>query len=148
MGVEICRTKNQANTIGYALPTMRLRRVTRAFCSLDDKWDSMKAARKSRGIKNKPATFDTARQIALALPGVEEGISYGTAAFRVRGKFLARLKEDGDSLVIRIEGGHRDFLMKEDPETFYITEHYRNYPAMLIRLSRVRHEDLGELIEN
>lgn len=65
--------------------------------------------------KSRPATFDTVKKFALALPGVEEGTSYGTAAFRVKGKFLARLKEDGDSLVIRIEGGHREFLMKEDP---------------------------------
>ncbi len=86
--------------------------------------------RKPSTSKNKPATFDTVRQFALALPGVEEGMSFGTPAFHVKGKFLARLKEDGDSLVIRIERGHRDFLMKEDPETFYITEHYRNNPAM------------------
>jgi hypothetical protein len=98
--------------------------------------------------KSERATFDTVQKFALALPGVEEGISYGTPAFRVKGKFLARLKEDGNSLVIRIDSGHRDFLMKEDPQTFYITEHYRDYPAMLIRLSRVRHEDLRDLIEN
>lgn len=40
-------------------------------------------------------TFDTVRRLALALPGVEEGVSYGTPAFRVRGKLLARLREDG-----------------------------------------------------
>lgn len=43
------------------------------------------------------ATFDTVREIALSLPGVEEGTSYGTAAFRVRGKFLARLREGGEA---------------------------------------------------
>jgi hypothetical protein len=48
------------------------------------------------------ATFDTVREIALSLPGVEEGTSYGTAAFRVRGKFLARLREDGETLALRI----------------------------------------------
>ena len=51
------------------------------------------------------ATFDTVREIALSLPGVEEGTSYGTAAFRVRGKFLARLREDGETLALRIGMG-------------------------------------------
>ena len=39
--------------------------------------------------------FETVRKIALSFPGVEEGTSFGTPAFRVRKKFLARLREDG-----------------------------------------------------
>jgi hypothetical protein len=45
-------------------------------------------------------TFDDVRKIALAWPEVEDGTSYGTAALKVRKKMLARLKEDGDSLVM------------------------------------------------
>jgi hypothetical protein len=37
--------------------------------------------------------------------------------------------------------------MNAEPETFYITEHYRNYPAMLVRLSSVRREVLRDLLE-
>lgn len=43
-----------------------------------------------------PMNFETVRAVALALPGVEEGTCYGTPAFRVRGKFLLRLREDGE----------------------------------------------------
>ena len=39
-------------------------------------------------------TFEQVRKIALALQNVEEGTSYGTAAFKTGGKLLARLKED------------------------------------------------------
>ena len=39
-----------------------------------------------------PVTFDTVRQLGRALPGVEEGLSYGTPALRVRGKLFARLR--------------------------------------------------------
>jgi hypothetical protein len=39
-----------------------------------------------------PTSFDTVRQLALALPEVTEGTSYGTPAFHVRGKLLARLR--------------------------------------------------------
>ena len=41
-------------------------------------------------------TFDDVRKIALALDHVEESTSYGTPAFKVRGKLVARLREDGD----------------------------------------------------
>src|ERR1700704_345527 len=94
-----------------------------------------------------PLTFDDVRQLALALPEVEEGASYGTPAFKVRGKFLSRLKEDGETLVVRIDMDERDVLMAANPETFYITDHYRGYPAMLVRLATVDAEELRELLE-
>ena len=78
---------------------------------------------------------------------MEEGTSYGTPAFKVRGKLLARLREDGESLVVRIGFLERELHMKADPETFYITDHYLNYPAMLVRLPRVRAVQLRELLE-
>jgi len=46
-----------------------------------------------------PITIDTVRQLALALPEVTEGICFGTPAFYVRKKLLARLREDGDTLL-------------------------------------------------
>ena len=100
----------------------------------------------NRRRKGEPVTFETVRQLALALPGVEEGKSYGTPAFRVGGKFLARLREE-DEIAIRVEFATREVLMGTDPETFYISEHYLRYPAMLIRLSRVDPEDLRKLLE-
>jgi hypothetical protein len=97
-----------------------------------------------------PVTFETARQIALALPEVEEGTSYGTPAFKVgkgKGKLIARLREDGDSLVVKIDFLKRDILINADPETFYITDHYRDYPYVLVRLSSVRRDVLRDLLE-
>ena len=43
--------------------------------------------------KRERVDFRAARRLLLALPGVEEGPCYGTPGFRVRGKFLARLRE-------------------------------------------------------
>jgi hypothetical protein len=91
--------------------------------------------------------YDTLWRLALALPGVVEGTSYRTPAFRVGGKLLARLREDGESLVIRIGFLEREALIRADPETFYITDHYLNYPAMLVRLPRVRAAKFRELLE-
>ena len=92
-------------------------------------------------------TFQAARRFALALPGVEEGPSYGTPGFRVRGKFLARLREDGESLAVSCGFDERDFRMRADPETLFTTDHYRGYPTVLIRLPRVRLADLRAVLE-
>lgn len=87
-------------------------------------------------------------RLALALPGVEEGTSYGTTAWRVRKKLLARLREDGESLVVKTGSlDERDALIEADPKTYYITDHYLNYPSVLVRLARVSSEELGDLIE-
>ena len=91
--------------------------------------------------------FDAVLKAAGDLPGIEEGTSYGTRALRVKKKFLCRMKEDGETLAIRIDPGYRDFLMAEDQETFFVTPHYEGYPMILIRLARVTPEDLRDLIE-
>ena len=80
------------------------------------------------------------------MPGVEEGTSYGTLAFRVGGKLLARLYPDGKSVVLRVDFGEREILMEGEPETFYITEHYRNYPVMLARLASLHPDELRRLL--
>ncbi|HYW11223.1 MAG TPA: MmcQ/YjbR family DNA-binding protein [Longimicrobium sp.] len=91
--------------------------------------------------------FDEVRRVALALPGVEEGTSYGTPAFRVRGKFFARLREDGESLVLKCNLFERQFLVDDLPAVFYITDHYRDYPAVLVRIPAVTPELLRERME-
>ena len=91
-------------------------------------------------------TFDAVRKIALALENVEESTSYGTPAFKVRGALVARLHQDGCSLVVRTSSEEREALMAADPETYYITDHYLNYPWVLVRLSRVHPDALRDLL--
>ena len=76
-----------------------------------------------------PVTFDTVRKLAANLPGAVESTSYGTPAFKVGKCLFVRQHQDGESLVVKIEPAHRAMRMKADPETFYITDHYLNYPA-------------------
>src|SRR5437016_14175441 len=105
----------------------------------------MKTRRNRRG-KPKPITFDTVRQIAQTLPGAEESTSYGTPAFKVKGKLFARQHQDGESLVIGVDFEEREEMMSAAPEKFYITDHYLNYPWMLVRLSNVRSDELRDLL--
>ena len=99
-----------------------------------------------RGAKTKLVTFATVRQIAQTLPGAEEGTSYGTPAFKVKGKLFARLHQDGESLVVGVDFDEREEMMNAAPEKFYITDHYRNYPWMLVRMSKVRPDELRDLL--
>lgn len=91
-------------------------------------------------------TFGELRAYALALPGVEEGTSYGTPAFRVKGKFFVRLKEDGETIVLKTDFYERDHLMESDPAAFFTTDHYRDYPMVLVRLAAVRPARLRALV--
>ena len=99
------------------------------------------------GPQRRGATWAQACAFALKLPGVEQGTSYGTPSLHVRKKLLARLKEDGETVAIRVDFAERDVLIEMDPAVFYVTDHYRGYPAMLVRLKQVRFAMLERLIE-
>jgi len=86
------------------------------------------------------------RRTVRALPDVEEGTSYGTPAWRHRGKLLARLHQDGASIVLLVGNETRDHLLQADPQTFFITDHYLGYPTVLARLDRLSAADLKKLL--
>jgi hypothetical protein len=97
--------------------------------------------------KRSPLTLADVRRFALALPGVEEGPCYGTPGFRAGKKLMLRMWEDGEVLVVKCGDDERDRRLKADPETFFVTDHYKGYPAVLVHLSRVSVADLRALIE-
>src|SRR5438874_8059958 len=86
-----------------------------------------------RGVR-----LQDARRLLLRLPHVSEGRSYGMPSFLLNGRFLARFRDDDTVLVLQLGTiAERDVLMQVDPGAFFFTEHYRNYPAVLIRLAEV-----------
>jgi hypothetical protein len=100
--------------------------------------------RTSRG--RRAVTWQTVCDVARTLPGAEESTSYGTPAFKVRGKLFVRFHQDGDAVVVAVEEAERAVRMQADPDAFFITDHYVNYPWMLVRLSAVRRDDLADLV--
>lgn len=108
----------------------------------------MKAVKARPRPKRAAVDFDTVRKLALALPGVEEYTCYGTPALRVGKKLLARLREDGTTLVLKIEDSRRELLLQVDPDTYFTEEHYRGYPLVLVRLPLVRRDSLARLLED
>ena len=92
-------------------------------------------------------TFDELRKLALAWPEVEDGSSYGTPALKVRKKMLVRLKEDGDSLVVLgVPLDEREMLIESQPKVFYFTDHYKDYPIVLVRLSKAKRSNIEPLL--
>ena len=91
-------------------------------------------------------TFDTIRKIALAMPGVEDATSYGTPALKVKKNLMIRLCEDGDVVFI-VGFDKRDILMAARPEAFFTTDHYRDYPSVLVRLGKVTKGELKDLVQ-
>jgi len=100
--------------------------------------------------KTSKITFDTVRQIASALPGVEESTSYGTPSLKIDGRLLTCMainkSAEPNSLGLSIDFDQRDGLIAEAPETYYTTDHYVNHPFVLVRLSKVKPEELFDLL--
>jgi hypothetical protein len=51
-----------------------------------------------------------------------------------------------NSLVVMMAFADRDALVEEDPGTYYLKEHYVDYPCVVVRLSRVRLDALRDLV--
>ncbi|HWF00115.1 MAG TPA: MmcQ/YjbR family DNA-binding protein [Caulobacteraceae bacterium] len=93
-------------------------------------------------------TWEEVRALALSFPGVEEGTSYGTPGFKAGGKFFTRLRPADQSLVLMEVGfDEREMLMEAAPETFHMTPHYKDYPAVLARIASIDPGSLRNLLE-
>ena len=107
-----------------------------------------KAARKKTSSRKKGVTFDEVCKLALELPGVARSVTWGTASLKVDGKMFVRLKEDGETLVLKMDIVSRDLVIKAQPRIFFITDHYRDWPYVLVRMSELRTPQLRELLED
>lgn len=95
-------------------------------------------------------TFQAVRAIGLRLPGVEESTMYGSPALKLSGRLIAcrathKSAEPG-TLVVRTDFDQRDTLIAEDPDTYYVKEHYQTFPVVLVRLSRVNLDAMRDLL--
>ena len=84
------------------------------------------------------------RDVLRHMPGFNEKPCYGTPGFYVDKKMLARIREDGETLVV--QSFEREKWMEKDPATFFVTDHYLNYDYVLVALNDVSPEDLEELL--
>jgi hypothetical protein len=102
------------------------------------------------------ATQDDVRRICLALPGVSE--DPGAFGFSVRGKGFVWLWPErvhprrkkvpnADVVVVRVSDlEEKRALLASDPRTFFTTDHYDGYKAVLVRLSAAEPAVLAEVL--
>lgn len=91
--------------------------------------------------------FDAVTRLAQRLPESEVGSSYGTPALKVKKKLFARLWENGETLVLKLPFVVRDHLIATDPDVFFLTDHYRDHPYVLVHLPRITEATLAPLLE-
>ena len=88
------------------------------------------------------------KKIALSFPEANEKPSYGSPAIFIAKKFFTRLRDQDDSIVWIVGSiDERDHMLEMDPKTYFITEHYRDYPAVLVRTSRIDQTMLKKMLE-
>jgi hypothetical protein len=94
-----------------------------------------------------PLTKSEARKIALSFDGTSEGPYFGKPAIFVAEKFLTRVHHKEEAMVLAIGSMEmRDVMLEAEPKLFYITEHYRNFPYLLARLSKLDKTTLKDLL--
>jgi hypothetical protein len=87
------------------------------------------------------------RRIALGLPETSERTYNRLPGFQVRKQLFIRIHELDDALLVSCANvEERNELLAMEPATFFITPHYVDYPAVLVRLSQIDRDELVELI--
>jgi hypothetical protein len=106
-----------------------------------------------RKLKKQQPTdgFEIVKAVGLTLPGVEATTKYdGSPVLKLDGCFMAGLathpSAEPDSLVVRVGCEEREWLIEDAPEIYYLTDYYRSYPLLLVRLSRVDRDALHDLL--
>lgn len=101
-------------------------------------------------MPTKTIDFDVVREIALALPDVKESTIHGASSLKVRGRLLTcpalHRSAEPNTLAVRIDFDQRAELIAAEPSVYYVTDHYVNYPTVLVRLSRIDRYSLRTLL--
>jgi hypothetical protein len=96
------------------------------------------------------SSFKTVESIGRTLPAVEVTTTWGQPTLKVRGKMFVCIAShksaEPNTLVVMMDFADRNALVEDEPDTYYLKEHYLNYPCVLVRLSRVRTDALQDLI--
>ena len=99
----------------------------------------------------------TVERLALSLPEAQGGAESDRVAFTVGGKgfawtYLARAAPKAprrampDVLAIRCPLETKEMLIEAAPDRFFDDDHYRGYPAVLVRLEAIGEDELLGLL--
>jgi hypothetical protein len=81
------------------------------------------------------SSFKTVESIGRTLPDVEVTTAWGQPAVKVRGKMFVCIAShksaEPNTLVVMMDFADRDALVEDDPDTYYLKEHYLNCCSLL-----------------
>lgn len=96
--------------------------------------------------------FEAVRKLGLSLPDVVDATTYGAPALKLHGRMVACIpankSAEANSLVVTIDVEHRAELLRQQPDVYYITDHYLNHSTVLVRLAKISRTDLRELLRD
>ena len=99
---------------------------------------------------SRTSSFKTVESFGRTLPDVEVTTTWGQPTLKVRGKMFVCIAShksaEPNTLVVMMDFADRDALIEEDPDTYYLKDHYVGYPCVLVRLSRVHADALRDLV--
>ena len=88
-----------------------------------------------------------ARKIALSTPGALEGPYFGKPAIFLGEDYLCRVHDKESAMVLRTGSMEmREVMLEAEPRLFYITDHYKKFPYLLARLSKLDKPTLKDLL--
>ncbi len=86
-------------------------------------------------------------KIALSLSGSVETLWFNRPAVFIHDQFLTKVHDKEDAMVLRIDSMEmRDMMLEAEPGLFYITDHYKNFPYVLARLSALDRKTLKDML--
>ena len=101
-------------------------------------------------MRKTSVTFEAVRALGREFRDLHESTMYGSPALKLGKRLVAclaihRSAEPG-SLVVRTDFEQRSALLGDDPETYYVTDHYAKHPVVLVRLARLQRDQLRDLL--
>jgi hypothetical protein len=101
----------------------------------------------------------TVRRIAAALPETDDRSDERRLAFEVRGKGFAWSFNERvhpkkprvprlDILAVRCPMERKEMLIEAAPDRFFDDDHYRSFPAVLVRLPAIEADELESLLRD
>jgi hypothetical protein len=96
--------------------------------------------------RKRQVDWNRLKQLALGLgfPGVEQTTSWGQPNLKAHGKLWVWWSPSEDAPVFKVSFEEREILLEAEPDTFFVTPHYKSHALILVRpekldLDWVRH---------
>jgi hypothetical protein len=111
----------------------------------------MQSSMTRKVTKAQADSFAPVRTVGLTFPDVETATRWdGSPVLKARGCFMAGLatheSAEPGTLVVRCGIEDRGYLLEDAPDTYYLTDYYRSYPLILVRLAKVDRDALRDLL--